>query len=174
MLVHLMGVGLFSLSALVLLDERRSNQLDPLTLALNRRAGLERLLEKMRSGPSFDLAFVDLKGFKAVNDTHGHAVGDEVLRALADRLAGCVRSSDLVIRYGGDEFLVTGPLGGLAGRLRRAFGDPLRTSGGLVPVAGDVGVVSWRSADGADLERLLGRADAAMYRMKYTESREDH
>jgi len=172
MLVHLMGVSLFVFTSMTLMDERRSYQLDPLTRVLNRRAGLERLSEKMQRGEVFDLAYIDLKGFKRINDTHGHAIGDEVLCGLAGRLAGSVRSSDVVMRLGGDEFLVTGPAGSLRDRLRRVFNNPLRTSSGPMVVYGDIGVVSCGGED-ADVETLLNRADAAMYQMKYTETRED-
>jgi len=170
--VHTLGIGLFVFTSLTLMDERRSNQLDPLTGALNRKAGLELLFEKMQRREAFDLAFVDLKNFKSVNDVYGHAVGDEVLCRMARRLASCVREQDLVIRFGGDEFLVVAPHRILSSRLRCAFAAPIATSGGPVSLAGDVGVVSW---DGGtdDLETLLNQADVEMYRMKYTEIRED-
>jgi len=172
MLVHLMSVSLFVFTSMTLMDERRSNQLDSLTRVLNRRAGLERIAEKMQRGEAFDLAYIDLKGFKNINDTHGHAIGDEVLSGLAGRLASSVRSSDVVMRLGGDEFLVTGPAGSLNGRLQRVFYKPLRTSSGPMNVFGDIGVVSWRG-EVTDVDTLLNQADAAMYRMKYTETRED-
>jgi len=171
--VHLMGISLFVFTSMTLMGERRSNQLDPLTLVLNRRAGLERLAEMMQSGETFDLAYIDLKGFKAINDTHGHAIGDEVLMGLAGRLRKCVRNGDLVMRLGGDEFLVTGPPGSLSTRLRKAFSGPVRTSQGALPISGDIGVVRWRG-ESTDIESLLAQADAAMYRMKYTDIREDH
>ncbi len=173
MAVQVLTVLLFALISHMLLRERRRNQRDPLTQVLNRGAGLERLAERMRSREPFDLAFIDLKNFKQVNDVYGHAIGDEVLRGLAGRLLGSVRSQDLVIRYGGDEFLVVGPRGALAGRIQRVFHDPVATSRGPVPLSGDVGVVAWDPDDDGVLDELLARADAAMYRMKYTELRED-
>ncbi|WP_457637780.1 diguanylate cyclase domain-containing protein [Oceanithermus sp.] len=174
MAVQLLTVALFLLVSHVLLRERRRNQRDPLTQVLHRGAGLEPLAERMRSREPFDLAFIDLKGFKQINDTHDHAVGHEVLRGVAGRLLGFVRSQDLVIRYGGDEFLVVGPPGGLRERIERIFCDPVVTSAGPVPLLGDVGVVTWEPDQGGSLDELLARADAAMYRMKYTGLREDH
>ena len=163
---HAMGVGLFALTLTTLLGERRLGQLDPLTRVLHRGAGLERLAERIHNREPFDLAFIDLEGFKQVNDTYGHAVGDEVLRGLAGRLLKLVRSRDLVIRYGGDEFLVVGGHGTLAERLGRVFQEPVATRHGPVPLCGDHGVVSWHPDEGIGLEELLVRADAAMYRMK--------
>ena len=174
MAVNSVGLGLFAFGALVLLDERRLGRLDPLTRVLNRGAGLECLAEKMRRREGFELAFIDLKNFKAVNDAYGHAVGDQVLRVLAGRLLASVRGRDLVIRYGGDEFLVAASGSGLQKRLRRVFATPLSVFGRRVVVQGDVGLVHWRPEDGLSLQELLDRADAAMYRMKYTGVREDH
>jgi len=173
MAVQVLTVSLFAIISHVLLHERRRNQRDPLTQVLHRGAGLERLAEKMRASEPFDLAFIDLKKFKNINDVYGHAVGDELLQGLAGRLLGSVRAQDLVVRLGGDEFLVVGPRGVLGERIRRIFHDPISTSKGPVPLSGDVGIVSWEPGDEASLDDLLARADAAMYRMKYTELRED-
>jgi len=171
--VHAMGVSMLGATALSLMGERRRNRLDPLTQVLHRGAGLEHLSEWIRRREPFDLAFIDLKGFKAINDAYGHPTGDEVLQALAKRLRAIVRAQDLVIRYGGDEFLVAGPAGTLASRIDRVFEQPVATSMGRVRLAGDHGVVTWRPREGSTLDTLLARADAAMYRMKYTELRED-
>jgi diguanylate cyclase (GGDEF)-like protein len=171
--VHAMGVLMLGATALSLMGERHRNRMDPLTQVLNRGAGLERLALRARHHEPFDLAFVDLKGFKRINDDYGHAIGDEVLRSVAGRLLATVRPQDLVIRYGGDEFLVVGPKGTLSDRIRRVFEEPIATSMGRVHLAGDHGVVTWEPRDDASLESLLARADAAMYRMKYTEFRED-
>jgi diguanylate cyclase (GGDEF)-like protein len=78
---------------------------------------------------SFSLVFIDVEGFKNINDTHGHAVGDETLIAVAALLSDQVRQSDLAIRYGGDEFMI-GALGSaetLLSRLETALSD-LRTN----------------------------------------------
>lgn len=83
---------------------------DPLTGLLNRRAAEKRLSEEMahlkRHGRSFALAMLDLDFFKGVNDRYGHAIGDEVLRAVARRILACLREEDWVARWGGEEFLV--------------------------------------------------------------------
>jgi diguanylate cyclase len=85
---------------------------DPLTDLANRRAlmhELSRLLAHgKRQGSSVLVAFIDLDGFKAINDTHGHDVGDQFLLAVADRLRGLLRAEDVAARLGGDEFVVTG------------------------------------------------------------------
>jgi len=172
--VNSAGLVLFGFTAVTLLRERRLGRLDGLTQVLNRRAGLERLADKMRRGENFELAFIDLKNFKRVNDAHGHAVGDRVLRLLAARMKAAVRAQDLVIRYGGDEFLVVAAGGGLARRLQRVFEEPLSVSGLRIAVKGDIGLLSWCPGDGVSLPALLEGADAAMYRMKYTGAREDH
>ncbi|HGY09681.1 MAG TPA: GGDEF domain-containing protein [Oceanithermus profundus] len=164
--VHTMGVLLFAFTSLMLMGERRQGQLDPLTQVLHRGAGLERLAERMHKREPFDIAFVDLKGFKRINDRYGHAVGDEVLCCLAGRLLALVRPQDMVMRYGGDEFLVVGAHGTLEQRIGRVFSDPVMTSQGPIRLAGDHGVVSWQPGQDLGLEALLARADAEMYRMK--------
>jgi len=172
--VHTVTVFLFALTSLMLMDERRQGQLDPLTQVLHRGAGLERLSKRIHRREPFDLAFVDLRDFKHINDAYGHAVGDQVLQALAGRLLASVREKDLIVRYGGDEFLIVTSGGDLRERLQRVFAAPLNVSGHSVIVQGDVGLVRWRPEDGLSLCQLLDRADAAMYRMKYTGKREGH
>ena len=114
---------------------------DPLTGLANRRA-LERTLEAAlaRAGArsrSVGLLMLDLDGFKAINDTHGHAAGDEALREVARRLRRCVRERDLVARLGGDEFVVVlTDLGGRSEavqdsmeRIREALAEPIAFDG---------------------------------------------
>ncbi|WP_051304371.1 GGDEF domain-containing protein [Calidithermus chliarophilus] len=166
LLAHAMGLLIFALNSHGLHLERYIGERDPLTGALNRGAGLGRLSDWLRGSKPFVLAFVDLKNFKAINDTYGHTVGDEVLRSVAERLKGVVRSTDLVVRYGGDEFVVASASPDLLERLMGVFGHPFQTSVGVVEVQGDVGCV--RPQEGDSLEALLVKSDAAMYRMKYT------
>jgi diguanylate cyclase (GGDEF)-like protein/PAS domain S-box-containing protein len=121
---------------------------------------------------------VDLDGFKQINDRFGHAVGDQVLVAVAKRLRGCVRPPDLVARLGGDEFgvLLDGADPGrgeaVAGRLLGAFADPVSVEGRRLALAASVGVAAGRYAAGDDPDRLLRRADAAMYAAKRANPRQ--
>jgi len=161
-------IFLFDVVALGYIRQLQSCRLDALTRTLHRGAGLEKLQEWIRAGRSFRLAFVDLRGFKQINDTYGHWVGDEVLRAVAGRLLNAFRSEDLVIRYGGDEFIVVTAASDALERLQRVFADPVRTSVGPLKVEGDAGLVEARPEE--DLDDLLSRADAAMYRIRGTGS----
>jgi len=114
--------------------------------------------------------YVDLDGFKAINDTHGHAVGDDVLVAVAERLRAQVRSTDLVARLGGDEFVVVcrdtaaADAAELAHRIVRSMSTPIELDGGLHEVSASAGLAIG-AADVAH-QGLLRRADAALYRAK--------
>lgn len=143
---------------------------DPLT-GVGNRALLDDALGAT-GGPGAPLAIIvcDLDGFKAINDRFGHHVGDQVLVSVADRLRGAVRPDDVVVRLGGDEFLVvaTGTteaeLAVLAGRVHDALTGPVSLSEHTVEVGVSVG---W-AAQAADesLDDLLQRADVAMYGAK--------
>jgi len=152
---------------------------DPLT-GLANRALLAKVLERtVERAQRHDLAaallFIDLDGFKAVNDSHGHAAGDALLRAVAGRLREVSRASDLLARQGGDEFLLV--LGDLppdgavaqalqaAERLREALAAPVALAGGAVTARASVGI-SVLGRDAHDVDALLQHADAAMYRAK--------
>jgi diguanylate cyclase (GGDEF)-like protein/PAS domain S-box-containing protein len=143
---------------------------DPLTGLANRRA-LERTLESAlaRAGArarSVGIVMLDLDGFKAINDSFGHAAGDAALREVAMRLRRCVRERDLVARLGGDEFVVVlTDLGGRSGavadsveRIREALAEPFE---GMALHAA-VGVAAFPS-DGGNPADLLAHADRAMY-----------
>jgi len=149
--------------------------IDPLTGLLNRR-GFERELKRSvayvkRYGTSAALLFLDLDGFKPVNDHHGHAAGDAVLRAVAAVLVRQVRASDLVARLGGDEFVVllwnvSGPAAAAkAAALERAiYSTPVQWDRSSLVVGASAGVAFIGALDTpAD---LLARADAAMYARK--------
>ncbi|OIQ81489.1 cyclic di-GMP phosphodiesterase Gmr [mine drainage metagenome] len=125
-----------------------------------------------RAGSLVGLLFVDLDHFKTVNDTLGHAAGDEVLRETARRMRGTARAGDTVGRLGGDEFvvLVEAPdseadVIGLAERLVSAISAPVRTGGREVVVTASIGVAVVRDGD-TDADLLLYEADAAAYRAK--------
>ena len=114
------------------------------------------------------IAMVDLDGFKAINDTLGHAVGDAVLVEISRRLLGVVREADTVARMSGDEFVVLldgvrslDDVSDVEPRLRAVFTDPVTVGGRSVPVAGSIGLVL---AEPGELPySVLGRADRAMY-----------
>ena len=150
---------------------------DPLTQLPNRTAlmeALQRLLaQALRAGTQVLVAFVDLDGFKQVNDVHGHAVGDQLLCTLAQRLQTASRATDMVARVGGDEFVLVGPspagpvqpqaLHAMQDRLRSASvcevtlpdGQPLFYPGASVGVVAVDGEVS--------IDTALQHADSAMY-----------
>ena len=146
---------------------RQDAQTDPLTGALNRRSGLESLMDWTERGEPFSLLFADLKHFKQVNDVHGHAVGDEVLQAVAHSLAQGVRVDDLLIRYGGDEFLVAtrGDPEPISLRLHERLLEPILTSAGEIRLAVDLGTASFPQ-DAKDLNELIVLADDEMFKVK--------
>jgi diguanylate cyclase (GGDEF)-like protein len=119
-------------------------------------------------GTATAVLFIDLDDFKTINDTFGHACGDEVLKAVAARLAGCLRASDVVGRLGGDEFaVVLDPVAdeaearSIAARMVDAVSRPVAVSTGQVPCSASVGVALW--TPGLSASELLARADTAMY-----------
>ena len=148
---------------------------DSLT-ALPNRMSFEAALERsvsgaQRHGETFSVLFMDLNGFKQVNDTYGHAVGDELIRATAKRLAGLVRDSDFMARLGGDEFVVIARTTSdfearhLAERLSRAVNEPFHLSAAEVNISASIGMANY-PRDGADGPALIRNADIAMYRAK--------
>ncbi len=152
--------------------------IDSLTALYNRRyltAHLAALMDRnQRSGKLVSLLMVDVDNFKAVNDTYGHSVGDEVLIAVADRLQGNLRNFDTVARWGGEEFVVVMPEAeervalAVAERLRRKIGEkPIKVQHdvGELTVTVSVGV-ALASDDLGTPDDLLRAADAAMYEAK--------
>ncbi|WP_138757958.1 diguanylate cyclase domain-containing protein [Modestobacter altitudinis] len=153
---------------------------DPLTALPNRRRFEERmesaLWQARLDGTAVALLFLDLDGFKAVNDALGHAAGDELLQVVADRLRGRLRRGDLLARLGGDEFLVglvgldpataPGEAARVAEQLQSVLTEPVRLGAETVQVQASVGV-SVHPDDGAEFGRLLHRADARMYASKH-------
>jgi diguanylate cyclase (GGDEF)-like protein/PAS domain S-box-containing protein len=157
---------------------------DPLTGLPNRRRLEERmetaLWQARLDGGAVALLFLDLDGFKAVNDAFGHAAGDELLQTVADRLRARLRRGDLLARLGGDEFLV-GLLGldaatarveaeRVADDLRASLTHPVSLAGTEVTVRVSIGVAV-HPEDGDEFGPLLHRADARMYAGKHPADR---
>ena len=149
---------------------------DELTGCYNRAAIMDALEENIASGQrqaERAVVFVDLDLFKAINDEHGHAAGDELLSIVAERLRGVVRDGDMVGRIGGDEFLAVCPdIGGpeqamkLAERLAKAQRKAVGVvAGGRVVVQASIGV-AWSAGEGADADAMVAKADHAMYESK--------
>ncbi|WP_198651860.1 diguanylate cyclase [Salinicola sp. RZ23] len=149
---------------------------DGLTGLANREAFHERLRAALVSpGPTpnrLALLYLDLDGFKRINDTHGHALGDTLLELAARRLCHAVRESSLVARLGGDEFAVLlqnlhapAEADSVAANLRHALRQPFDVSGQRLQVGVSIGVAVY-PRDGTSAEALLRRADQAMYAEK--------
>jgi len=149
---------------------------DGLTGLYNRRRMFELLggaiADAARHDHRVGLLFVDLDGFKGVNDAHGHAVGDRLLCMVASRIAGRARHGDFICRYGGDEFVVILPhaadsagVGHAARSIRKRVALPYRIDGVELTVSAAIGVAMFPdgASEPADLLRL---ADESMYRAK--------
>ncbi|MFB3134982.1 MAG: diguanylate cyclase domain-containing protein, partial [Rhodospirillales bacterium] len=149
---------------------------DVLTGLPNRALGMDRLSQALamarRNVAMTALVFVDLDGFKGINDTHGHEAGDRVLKEVAGRLSSCVRETDTVARFGGDEFLlvltaitdkstVTAVVEKVLDSLSRSFA----VDGRVTPLGASIGVALY-PGDGETPEELFRRADRAMYAAK--------
>jgi len=160
---------------------RRLAACDELTGLYNRRLMLERLSDAIAAARGSDgnvgVLFVDLDGFKSVNDRHGHRVGDFLLSAVGARIRARARKRDIVCRYGGDEFVVVlpglpdaGVAAQIAETLRAHLAAPYVLGGHELKVSASIGLAMY-PRDARDPEELLQRADAAMYRAKRRDSR---
>ena len=148
---------------------RRLAYRDPLTGLANRMHFDAGLRAAVAAEPAIGLLFVDLDGFKDVNDTYGHAAGDELLRATAGRLEA-TPGAGLVGRHGGDEFLVLVPgppehAAAVAADVAARLGEPFAIAGHELRIRASVGCAAYPSEAG-DADTLLHAADAAMYRDK--------
>jgi diguanylate cyclase (GGDEF)-like protein len=148
---------------------------DELTRCYNRRTLIERLEQERgraeRTGVPFSIALFDLDRFKQVNDSHGHAAGDEMLKAFADTVRATMRDSDVFGRYGGEEFLLilngTAPAAARAALERIHAGLAAHDWGAIVPGAtltASIGVAGFRA--GESVAQLVHRADVGMYEAK--------
>ncbi|MEV7624932.1 sensor domain-containing diguanylate cyclase [Actinoplanes sp. NPDC089786] len=163
------------------LRERELSQLrelafhDQLTGLANRVLFFDRVIHALRThardNDTFAVFFIDLDGFKEVNDQLGHGAGDAVLRATADRLKECMRESDTTARFGGDEFAMllerlADPADVLltADRMVAALREPIRIGSRMVSVTASIGIALNRPGDDADA--ILRAADLAMYEAK--------
>jgi diguanylate cyclase (GGDEF)-like protein len=164
-----------AMTVLALLDARAAARIDPLTGLLNRGAMLERLDEEIerarRTSTTLACLLIDLDDFKQVNDQHGHATGDALLRHVSGVLRGEFRLTDQVARYGGDEFVVilpqaAGPRAEIAARraLKALRGVHLLVEGRYDPVRASIGLAAW--AEGESASDVLAKADVALLASK--------
>ena len=154
---------------------------DPVTRLPNRTLFLERLehglRQAQRHGWTLAVLFIDLDGFKQINDTHGHDVGDEVLTSVARALQASVRAEDTVCRYGGDEFAcimldvdTANAVGNFAASLVRRIATACDAAENVPMVNASIGVALYPE-HGRSSETLLRHADVAMYQAKGSASR---
>ena len=158
-------------------DMHQLATIDPLTGVFNRRTFIElaeRELARCRRGNSpLRLLMLDLDHFKRINDTHGHLVGDDVIREFATTVADCLRREDLLVRYGGEEFCILLPGAdaatalSLAERIRSTVDNTrMKTRDGLLHVTTSIGICGDEASAIDSLDSLLSCADRALYRAK--------
>lgn len=175
----LSGLAVALTNALSHQDLQRVAALDPLTSVYNRRFGIERLNDEIarsqRSGDSLGLLMLDLDHFKSVNDTYGHLVGDRVLQAAVGATRQVLRDGDVLVRYGGEEFLVILPGAGrrdlmdMAERIRRSISDTeIATGGHRLSITVSIGGAGLPDQSVRDSMGLIGIADQALYTAKAT------
>ena len=149
---------------------------DFLTGLFNRSVYVEELERTIafarRNGKSFAVLYLDLDHFKDVNDTLGHPIGDELLKIVAERLQATIRETDIVARFGGDEFaLINANIGeptdavALADKVIKVLGKPFSIQGSEIRSSASLGIAVYGS-DAPDAETLLSQADVALYRAK--------
>jgi len=177
LLLH--GLGLALNNAIIHERLQRLAALDPLTGLYNRRFGEGRLREEfsraVRAGSPLGLLMLDIDHFKSINDTYGHLVGDRILKAVATASRCCLREGDILIRFGGEEFLAVLPaaaaddLAQVGERLRRSVED-LTTADGdrIIRVTMSLGGAAFPSRQVDKEESLVKLADEALYRAKHT------
>ena len=163
-------------SAQLIIDREKKAFRDPLTGLANRAlffAEVDKALRRIRSGKtSIAVMYIDLDGFKAVNDTMGHGAGDVLLREAAGRLLDCTDDDTLVARLGGDEFALLFASGaddrrlGTTGKqILQAIAVPYRLPGGMVRISCSIGIAAGLDPNEGAFD-LVDRADCALYRAK--------
>ena len=176
----LLGVGVFWMLH-QRVELKRMSMFDALTGLPNRRLFSDRLLQVFnRLQRNQDIhcfvLFVDLNGFKEVNDRHGHRVGDRLLSVVAKRITSVLRASDTASRWGGDEFVLLleaiepAHVTQLISRLRKVIAEPLDVVGNQINVSASIGMASYPE-DGQDSEALLRLADERMYSDKLAQKK---
>lgn len=150
---------------------------DGLTGVANRAVLREKMEEALmrlrRRGEAFIIFMLDLDQFKAINDSLGHPLGDQLLKAVSDRLSACMRETDMVARLGGDEFAVLAIAGGdqreaaivMANRLLEAVAAPYDLDGHHIEIGTSIGI-ALAPEHGADVDQLVKNADLALYKSK--------
>ena len=150
---------------------------DPLTELPNRRLLIDRMKtaisQATRHQQAMAVMFLDLDHFKEINDTLGHEAGDALLKEVASRLQGCVRSGDTVSRLGGDEFVIVlaelarpGDANRVAEKIIQALKEPILIGGRPLQVSTSIGIAELPADGDESMEKLMQRADAALYAAK--------
>ncbi|HSB95300.1 MAG TPA: PAS domain S-box protein [Spongiibacteraceae bacterium] len=174
---YVMAQDITTRKALELSLERQATQ-DALTGLPNRRAllaGLARAVARAnRSSEAISILFLDLDGFKAINDRYGHDSGDYLLKQFAQRLLACVRATDIVARLAGDEFVIV--LEGLgdgaaeaqavAAQILSTMSEPIESNGNHLAFGTSIGIYVFQAGGSTDPEQLIALADRAMYEAK--------
>jgi diguanylate cyclase (GGDEF)-like protein len=160
-------------------EARRTGEIDALTGLPNRRrfdTALATMLGARRDERCDAVLMIDLDRFKPVNDRHGHAAGDALLRVVGERLSAAVRAEDLVARIGGDEFAVVAPAvgdrataEGIAARVLAVLEMPIEVDGVAHRIGASIGI-AMTSAPVVDGPTLVAAADRALYRVKRGEA----
>jgi len=156
---------------------RRLATTDPLTGTYNRRHFMELMNREQRRADRYNTIYsilmIDIDHFKPINDTYGHQMGDEAIRAMADACRRATRPTDLVARYGGEEFIITLTHTDQAGALRVA--ERLREAVDLIALPSEKGALTFTISIGVStyvkkigVAQLIGRADHALYKAKQT------
>jgi diguanylate cyclase (GGDEF)-like protein len=149
---------------------------DSLTALPNRRLVLDRMRQAFRSaerhGAGVAVMFIDLDRFKSINDTHGHAAGDRLLREVARRITGCLRASDTVGRFGGDEFVIVldevrgrDDAATAAAKIVAAVRPEIDIEAGRVTISVSIGIAIYPE-HGREPDQVLAAADKALYEVK--------